>query len=486
MFVVKSLAQNVLEEAAHVRLGSQVSGIIGFGTNRVPSKPGEFCGSYEDSFIGQFFLQMPQLTNYTFGMALESPIIVPQQDSNATTGLSSASMIGSTAGILHLIQPDSSYYNADKISWTTTNVSAGTNGSTVPPSDWTVVLDGWVASTKSNQVSSKGKIVANLDPLYTGMYVPQNQAAVIRKFFSSLCHKHANATAIDASIPGAALQKGLSTLGNLSMAYTIPCDARFTFGIVVDSQTFFVDQSNLIVSMGNGKCASSIEAWADPSQVQYVFGSRLMSTIYLYVRHDSKCSYAKRTSRIFTVPRDGSQQIGFSPRASGTSPLDVKSIVGGTVGGAALLALSIFAGLYFRKHWRSTQPRSAVPILPSASEHEEPAKTAQTGWHIRPFTMMSPTSSQPLSPHTPLRTATSVSYPMSALSIGRSPSPPLSPVIVIEDDRSINVAPPSYRGHESYLASLPINSPGVIQASQSSGGASDYTARATCGSKEPL
>lgn len=87
----------------------------------------------------------------------------------------------------------------------------------------------------------------------------------------------------DASIPGASLQKGLSTLGNLSMAYMLPCDSQFTFGIIVGSQTFTLDQSDLVVPMGNGKCVSSIEAWTDSWETKYVFGSRFLYTIYLYV-----------------------------------------------------------------------------------------------------------------------------------------------------------------------------------------------------------
>ncbi|EKM61519.1 uncharacterized protein PHACADRAFT_248187 [Phanerochaete carnosa HHB-10118-sp] len=85
----------------------------------------------------------------------------------------------------------------------------------------------------------------------------------------------------DAAIPGAQLQQGISTLGNLSMAYTLPCNTQFTFGLVVGSQTFVLDQSSLIVTMSNGQCVSGIEAWTDPQQAQYMFGSRFLSTVYL-------------------------------------------------------------------------------------------------------------------------------------------------------------------------------------------------------------
>jgi hypothetical protein len=87
----------------------------------------------------------------------------------------------------------------------------------------------------------------------------------------------------DDAIPGASLQKNLSTLGNLSMAYTVPCNADFSFGLVIGSQTFVLSPSNLIVPMGDGNCVSTIEAWTNPWQTNYAFGSRFMSTVYMYV-----------------------------------------------------------------------------------------------------------------------------------------------------------------------------------------------------------
>lgn len=113
-------------------------------------------------------------------MALGSPVTVRQQGDGSSSPSPSITA-GSNAGVLHLITPDPSYYSTDQVSWLTANVSAGTSNGTVPLSDWTVVLDGWVASTESNQLSSKGAIAVNLDPLYTDLYIPQDEAAVIRE-----------------------------------------------------------------------------------------------------------------------------------------------------------------------------------------------------------------------------------------------------------------------------------------------------------------
>lgn len=270
------------------------------------------------------------------------------------------------------------------------------------------------------------------------------------------------------------------------MTYVIPCDSQFTFGVVVGGQTFYVDESNLIVSLGNDKCVSSIEAWTDSWQTQYVFGSRFLCTVYLYVldRTPGIRPLLTIVGRIFNVPRNGTQQIGFSPRAdwSEKAPLDVKAVVGGTVGGAALIVFAVLGGLYLRRQWKTSEPRGGVPVLPSASEYEEAAKTPQSGWHIQPFMMMSPAPRHPKE-QSPPQSAASTSYPMSPTSPGRSPSPPLSPIIFIDDNRSIDAAPPSYRAHDSYLRNLPLSSPGPIQVSQSMGGVSFGTTQATCGGK---
>lgn len=197
--------------------------------------------------------------------------------------------------------------------------------------------------------------------------------------------------------------------------------------------------------------------------------------------------------RIFNVPRNGAQQIGFSPRTDtwGKPPLDVKAIIGGSIGGAALLALTILGGLYLRKHWRDTRRHAGTSmitsILPSISERDvQPLhpKTAPGGsdWHIEPYTVMTPSA---LSYQTPQASPMSVSYPMSvqASSARHEMSPSPTSVILIPDERySVNVAPPSYRGRESYQPQPPP-SPGTIQTVGTMGSGTNYTTTAMCDGK---
>jgi hypothetical protein len=86
--------------------------------------------------------------------------------------------------------------------------------------------------------------------------------------------------------------------------------------------------------------------------------------------------------------------IGIANRknqnAAHSSP-DIKSIVGGTIGGAALLALIIIGIIYFRRKWN--EQRHATPGGDKTGRSYTPdAKVWPPQWRIEPFTMPSPTS----------------------------------------------------------------------------------------------
>ena len=144
--------------------------------------------TYEDSIIGLFFHTWPADQNFIFVVELNSPVVGPSPDGGVVplAGAAPANgvLAGASAGQLQLYWslPD---YNRSTAGvawvWVDPTPAPADANATVPPSDWAVVLDGWVASTSTNQLSSKGQIVADLDPLYTGMYIPQDQAEVIRE-----------------------------------------------------------------------------------------------------------------------------------------------------------------------------------------------------------------------------------------------------------------------------------------------------------------
>ena len=215
-------------------------------------------------------------------MQLGKPLNIPRGNGSTSQSTSTPG----DPGMLHWLQPDESAYDPSKLQW----VSAGIAQQPTPfgnsSGDWYVGLDGWVLDSGDDHVSNSKSVTATVDPLYTEMYLPQDQARLIRACIPyQPLMLSVLTSAIDDAIPGANLRPDLSSLGNLSEAWTVPCNSSFSFGLVVGSQTFTVDESTLVIEQPDGTCVSGIEAWTDSTQTQYVFGARFLSTIYLYVSH---------------------------------------------------------------------------------------------------------------------------------------------------------------------------------------------------------
>lgn len=273
---------------SNAQIGTGLDGLIGLGTNRgSPSNSSGFSANFDDSIMGQFFIRNPTAVNFTFGMMLNTPLNVPRGNNTSSQSVSGA---GSSAGILHWLQPDLSAYDPNQVSWITANNDATGGAPTVATNttgsgDWFVSLDGWVMVSGDNHLSNTKSVVATVDPLYPEMYLPADQAKLIRTCRScgtdvmngTLTHLICS----DDAIPNATLRTDLSSLGALSQAWAIPCDSSFSFGLVTGSQTFTMDPNTLIISQPDGTCVSGIEGWTDTTQTTYLFGSRFLSTIYL-------------------------------------------------------------------------------------------------------------------------------------------------------------------------------------------------------------
>lgn len=67
----------------------------------------------------------------------------------------------------------------------------------------------------------------------------------------------------------------------MSQAYSIPCNAQFSFGFVVGTQTFVMSPEQLVLPQGDGTCLSAVEGLVDSGATQYIVGARFISTIYL-------------------------------------------------------------------------------------------------------------------------------------------------------------------------------------------------------------
>ncbi len=185
-FVVVVLNQETpsrIEQNSGIQLGNGLSGLIGIGTNRgSPGNISGFSANFGDSIMGQFFLANPRAVNFTFGMMLNKPLKTPRGSTASSSPVSGA---GSAAGVLHWLQPDPSAYDSSKLSWATAinGTTAGfptVSSNTTGAGDWFLNFDGWMMSSSINSISSTNPILATVDMLYPEIYLPADQAVLIR------------------------------------------------------------------------------------------------------------------------------------------------------------------------------------------------------------------------------------------------------------------------------------------------------------------
>ncbi|PSR83441.1 hypothetical protein PHLCEN_2v5713 [Hermanssonia centrifuga] len=415
IIVINDQSTSQFAQDSNIQIGSGLDGLIGLGTNRLPpsslGNSSPFTAGFADSVFGQYLARNPIVVNFTFGMSLNPPLNMVRGNNTSSTPVSGAS---SSAGVLHWLQPDPTAYDTSQVSWVTVNNSSagftptdstGTSGA----GDWFVGLDGWVMNSGDDQLANTKSVVATVDPMYTDMYLPADQAKLIHE-----------------AIPGSNFRPDLSSLGPLSDAWTIPCDATFSFGLVVGSQTFTLNPDNLIITQPDGTCISGIEGWTDSTQTTYLFGARFLSTIYL----------------IFNIPRDGADQVGFAPRSSSSSKFNhIGAIVGGAIGGAALLIIVAFTIFFFVYRHR----RQAYRV--TAAQYDD-SQGLEKIYDVQPFSLGTPTTVQ--FPPGPESTAGSSSLYTTSPHAGLS---------FIQEEAHVDIAPPSYETSEAQIGGSSSSSP---------------------------
>ncbi|THH05766.1 hypothetical protein EW145_g4556 [Phellinidium pouzarii] len=206
-------------------------------------------GDFLDTIYGQWLLQKPTHSNFTFGMALQPPTFTSDDDAG-------------NGGVLHWTLPDSSAYVGD-VTWNIANVSsasadapASSGGSEpvansdleLPESDWAIEMDGWAISTSGTTVSNSNTSQAIIEPFLPDIYFPQSQAAL---FYSA--------------IPSAAQ---ISSLIDGAQAWSIPCNAKLSVAFTFSGQSFPVDETQLIGKQSNGTCIGIVKAWPDPTTLR--------------------------------------------------------------------------------------------------------------------------------------------------------------------------------------------------------------------------
>ncbi|PIL30718.1 hypothetical protein GSI_06886 [Ganoderma sinense ZZ0214-1] len=327
--------------------GYGVSGLVGLGTLKTPTNATGFNANFGDSIYGQYYIRNPDAVNFTFGMLLDpSPVIPGNSSTQLRIAAGTPSLEGSSGGTIHWLQPDSSSYDQNSLSWC--NVQGGITGgylSNNQQPDWTVQLNGWAATIGNNHVGNGATLLANIDPFYSGIYLPGSQALLIHDAISG------------------AQQVQMSTIPGETVAWEVPCDTSIQFTVSVGSQQFTVDQSLLVQKLSDNTCISIIEGFTDSSVTQYIFGQSWISSLYV----------------IFNIPQNGNPSVAFAPRVvSSSSSRDVGAIVGGVVGGVAgVVALGLLGFYLVRRNRDNSFFRRAAAL-------EEEHKAAST---VEPFTI---------------------------------------------------------------------------------------------------
>ncbi|KZT42754.1 acid protease [Sistotremastrum suecicum HHB10207 ss-3] len=310
---------------------TEASGIFGMGLTG-PNL------SFRDTLYGGFFFRNPHLNNFTYGMALNPPY---GDDNGAAVHNQSA-----VGGFLHWEFPDSSAYTGPVTQVSVMNGSeVGGPGAQIQQApiaasgDWTIQIDGWTAEVNNSQVMHTTPNMATLDPYFPEIYLTQTEAALIY-----------------AAIPGSSpSDQGLFT------QWTIPCGTQLTWAISVQSTPFIVPSSTLVIQNGT-TCVGAIVGWTDPGATTYLLGSSFISAVYM----------------IFSVglPGDQPTTIGIAVRSQASHKnVNVGAIVGGVIGGVAVLAIILF-GIWFIlfKHGHLGPKRDSIGGTRVINASSEPEK----------------------------------------------------------------------------------------------------------------
>lgn len=266
-----------------------ISGVLGLGTLKKPSGAANFSANFDDGLYGQYYIRNPEASNFTFGLALKPSPVIPSNSSDLSIAPGSESLADTDAGTVHWLQPDDSAFEQDKVQWRTVESPPGGYLANNEQPDWTVSLDGWSATIGNNNVGQSGGILVNVDPYYSGLYLPGTAARLIRKSLSNIMLRVSSADqshvsycsyGTDDVIPGSE-QVQKSTISGQTNSWHVPCNTALQFTVTIGSQKFTVDQSLLVVNQGDGTCISLIEGFTDSAVTQYIFGQNWLSQLYV-------------------------------------------------------------------------------------------------------------------------------------------------------------------------------------------------------------
>ncbi|KAK0207986.1 aspartic peptidase domain-containing protein [Desarmillaria ectypa] len=368
-----------------------ISGILGLG-------PNSRDGNFNATIFGGYLSGQPAGENFTYGMAL-SP----------NTGSSS------NGGYLHLIQPETSYYQGN-VAWK----EMQTFNTSSLDTDFYINLDSWTLTTSNGNISRSGNLVTAIDPVYNALILPQQDANVLY-----------------ASISGA------SVVGNTPSTniYSIPCDTKMKMILTVNNLAVTLDESTLIVNQ-NAQCTGIIQEWSSPLATEYLLGSSFLSSVYV----------------IFSISNATTGKVGFAQNkpSNTNNGLSTGAIVGIAVGSAAFAVLVIVAGILIYRAIRKRQARrDSSESLPGG--YKEPMHSGGAtpapppDWVVTPFTPETTSTSPPMSSYAHAIPSGNASSVHGGYSVSSEPSDSAT--------NRLSSPPPSYPAN-------PVNTGGIMSITE--------------------
>jgi hypothetical protein len=356
----------VLSRSRSGLFSDTIGGIIGLGFGAPAG------GAQEDTVVGKWLSTHPANTTFDVGMAINdlSSTLAKQinKELEEDTG----------AGQMHTAAPNSSFYDADKLTWSKATravigtLQSGESGETSTggySSDYVFELASWkFEGADAFSISSVQPAQAIFEPLFPSIVFPQ-------RFANSIYGSVNGAQEIPNSDP---------------KQWTVPCETGNMVWTAVYNG-LEIPSRNLVLRAPTSGCVGAIQGWRNEEVTSFLLGTPAMANAYI----------------IHQTSQQGLSQVGVAPRLPLLFPKRSESsraaliggVVGGVVGGLLLVALGIC--IFYKKIRRKERihVNETAPVMPFGVT--EPFTPPHTGSHL--LTM-------PLGPQTAVTPSSGTSY----------------------------------------------------------------------------
>jgi len=230
-----------------------IGGVIGLGVGAPPG------GAREDTVVGKWLSTHPANTTFEVGLAIND------LSSTLAKAINKEIEEDIGAGQLHTAAPNSSFYDADKLTWSKATrsvvgtVESGETSTGGYPSDFVFELSSWKFD------GSDGFTIQGVQPAQ----------AIFEPLFPSIVFPQRYANAIYGSISGA------QEIPNSDpKQWTIPCETPSMVWTAVYNG-LEVPSRNLVLRAPTSGCVGAIQGWRNEEVSSFLLGTPAMANAYM-------------------------------------------------------------------------------------------------------------------------------------------------------------------------------------------------------------